>query len=471
MSDFSTLHTALSGLLAHRRAMEVIGHNIANANTDGFTRRRIELRSTGASAAAALYSRRNAAGDGVDVVGVTRLRDEFLDIKMRRELGADGSSRQIAAIMNQIESVVPEPSDTGIAKQLSEFWGSWDDAAARPGDVAARTAVLERATTLAGTIGRASGSLTDLRTQLTDELSTGVDQVNADAKRVAELNAAIVSAVASGSDDHDLEDQRDLIIDRLGRSVGATARRRDDGAVDVFLGGSTLVRGDRADALTVVIGGTLDPPYAAMPLQKVDVRWASDGYAVNQLSGEVAGRLVGIGSLLPQYVTELDNVASTLVTTVNALHATGHGLDPLDVNLSFFDPTGTTAATLAVSTDVAGQPARIALASGAGGDLDGSLGHTIAALVGSPTGADAVHRSFVGRLGVDTQSAVRRSDIQTKIAQQVDSDRKSASGMSLDEEMTSMVATQRAYEASARVLTAVDQLLDQLINRTGMVGR
>jgi len=471
MSDFTTLQTALSGLLAHRRAMEVIGHNIANANTDGFTRRTLSLKPVGSTGAPAVFARSNSVGEGVDVVGVTRLREEFLDIKMRIALGAGGSAGQVASVMNQIEGTVPEPSDTGIAQQLSEFSGAWDDAAANPGDVPIRTALLEQGATLASTINRTAAGLTDIRTQLVSQLSTDVDQLNADARSVAGLNTAIIAATASGSDASDLQDQRDLIIDRMGRTAGVTTRQQGDGSVDVFLGGSTLVRGGNADGLKVVIGGTLDPPYAGMPLQKVDVRWISDGYPVNQLSGEVAGKLVGIDTLVPQYLNDLDGVASRLVSTVNALHATGHGLAPADVNLNFFDPAGTTAATISVSTDVAGQPSRIALAGATGGALDGSLGHAIGGLVDSPTGAGAAYRSFIGRLGVDTQTAVRRSDIQTRITTQVDSDRKSATGVSLDEEMTSLVATQRAFEASSRVLTAVDQLLDQLINRTGMVGR
>ena len=471
MSEFGALQTALSGLLAHRRAIEVIGQNITNANTEGFTRRRIDLTPAGSSTGAAVWATNNGTGTGVDVAGVTRVREEFLDTKMRRQLGADGSASQLSDIMSQIENIVPEPSDTGIATQISELWGAFDDAAAHPDDLSVRSALLATANSLADTLNAASKSMTDLRTNLSTELNVNIAQVNADAARVAELNSSILAARASQSEPHDLEDQRDLIIDRLGKSVGATTRTQGDGTVDVFLGGSTLVRGDHADALKVVTGGTLDPPYNTMPLQKVDIRWVSDGYPATQMTGEVAGKLMGVNTLIPQYLNGLDGVASSLVTAVNAQHVTGHGLAATDVNLNFFDPTATTAADIAVSTDVAGQPSRIALAAGTAGALDGSLGHAIGALVDSSTGPDAIYRSYVGRLGVDTQSAVRRTAVATAMTNQFDQDRKASNGVSLDEEMTSLVATQRAYEASARVMTAVDQLLDQLISRTGMVGR
>ena len=119
MSDFSALQTALSGLMAHRRAMEVIGHNIANANTEGFTRRSVNLQPAGTSAAAGVWARNTNTGDGVDVAGVTRMREDFLDLRMRRETGTNGSTDQLAKVMNQIEQMMPEPSDTGLARRCA----------------------------------------------------------------------------------------------------------------------------------------------------------------------------------------------------------------------------------------------------------------------------------------------------------------------------------------------------------------
>ncbi len=471
MSDFAALQTALSGLMAHRRAMEVIGHNIANANTAGFTRRRIDLQPAGGAAAGGVWARSTSTGDGVNVNGVTRMREDFLDLRVRRELSTNGTTDQVSNILNRIEQTMPEPSDTGLAAKLSAFWGSWDDAAARPDDLSVRSAVLQQADSLAGTFHTTAQQLLDLRDQLGSDTQIVVEQVNADSARVADLNNSIVAAKAAGVEAGDLEDQRDLIIDRIVSSTGATTRGHDDGSVDVFLGGSTLVRGNHAEAISVVTGPNLDPPLNALGLTKTELRWATDGYPVVQLAGHLGGNLQGINTLVPQYLNQLNGVAATLVSKVNALHQTGHGLGAGDVNLSFFDPVGVTAATLSLSSAVVGQPSRIALAAGAGGALDGSLGHQIAAVVDSQNGPDALHRTLIGQLGIDVQSAQRRADVQSKITKQVDSDRQSVQGVSIDEEMTSLVATQRAYEASARVMTAVDQLLETLITRTGMAGR
>jgi flagellar hook-associated protein 1 FlgK len=471
MSDFAALQTALTGLMAHRRALEVIGHNIANANTEGFTRRRVELQPVGTSATSGLFMGYGPQGGGVVVADVTRMRDDFLDLRMRREIGSNGSTEQLVKVMDQIEQMMPEPSDTGLASQLSAFWGTWDEAAAHPGDLSIRSTVLQQADTVIRTLNNTAASLGDLRTQLVSDATTVVAQVNADSARVAELNASIHAAGSSGVDTADLADQRDLIIDRIVAQTGATTRSHADGTVDVYLGGSTLVRGDHAESLAVVTGGPLDPPYAAMGLNKTEVRWALDGYRVDALSGHIGADIQGINSIVPRFIQQMDGIATQLVTDVNALHQTGHGLAPGDVNLDFFDPTGVTAATISVSASVANQPSRLAVAAASGGALDGTLGHLMGALVGSAGGADAKHRTLIGQLGIDVQTAQRRADVQSKITKQAGADRQSASGVSLDEEMTSLVATQRAYEASARVMTAVDQMLDVLISRTGVVGR
>lgn len=473
MGDFAAVNTALSGLLAHRRALEVISHNIANARTEGFTRRRAELRPLGAVGATGIWSNSGEANiGGVEVHGITRLRDELLDQQVRRELGAEAHANRARDILTNIEQLMPEPSDDGVAARLAELWGAWEDAAARPNDTSSRQALLQTADNLATTFHQLAASMTALRSRLRSTLDTTVSQVNADAARVAELNSAIVAARSAGADAGDLEDQRDLIVDRLVKATGATTRAGENGSVDVFLGGSTLVREVTAASLEATTGATLDPPLNTMGLNRVELRWSLDGYPVTNIGGDSAALLSGINEVVPTYLHDLDGLAAAVVGQVNALHVTGHGLDPFnDVNLNFFDPTGVTAATIGLSADVAGQPGRVALAEGGSGDLDASLAHRIAALGDSAGGPDALHRSLVARLAVDVSVAVNRAGVQSRISERAASEREAVVGVSLDEEMTNLIATQHAFEASSRVLTTVDEMLDQLINRTGTVGR
>lgn len=472
MGDFATLNTALSGLLAHRRALDVIGHNVANANTEGYTRRRAELTPLSATVMPGVFAGTDRLGGGVTVAGVTRIRDEFLEVRALREHGLGGRTAAEASMLTSIEQAIPEPSDVGLAAQLAEFWSAWDDAANNPSDVSVRTALLERATTLTDSMRRVASQFSDIRDNSVQQISANVAQVNATAARVAELNGQIQAATVAGLDPHDLSDQRDKLVLELGKLAGVTVRNLDNGVADVYLGGSALVSGNQSWALQVAEVGPLAPPLDGSGFDRVQIQWAADSTDTGISEGTLGGMLTGVNAQLPQAMVELNAVAAQLVGDVNTLHLTGQGLDPLaDVNLNFFDPAGVTALTVSLSADVAGQPSRIALGAAGAGALDVSLAQQIAALASSTTGADAVYQQMVGRIGVATQTANRRDVIQDSVIQAADDARLSVSGVSLDEELTSMVQAQRAYEASARVLTTVDQMLDVLINRTGVVGR
>ena len=240
----------------------------------------------------------------------------------------------------------------------------------------------------------------------------------------------------------------------------------------MILGGIALVNGDRSERLKVTTSGTLAAPLDTVGFQKTELQWERGGYPVLGYGGTVGATVQGLNDVIPRYMADLNAVAKTLVTSVNAVHQTGQGQNPAsDVNLNFFDPSGLTAATLAISADVAGQPSRIALGAIGSGGLDGTIGRALAALSSSTTGPDALHQTMVGKLGVEAQTATRRAELQERFSIETENQRSAANGVNLDEEMTNLVMSQRAYEASARVLTTVDSMLDQLINRTGVVGR
>lgn len=472
MSTFGSMNTALSGLLAHRRALDVIGHNIANTATDGYSRRRVEMSAVGGWTVPAMYSRSTISGNGVGVDGVTRIRDEFLELAALRAHGSAARLGTESQMLLRIEQTVPEPSDVGMASQLGDFFAAWDDLANTPSDSAARIALLQQAATVSSSLNRVSTDLHDLRDGAVAEASTIVAEINSSAQQIASLNGAIGQATAAGLDPHDLSDRRDKLVLSLSDLIGVQARPGENGTVNITLGGTTLVRGSQSQQLQVKETGPLTGAYAGTGMDAVEVQWAIDGYPAVVSEGRVAGLLASANTHVPKALTELDAVASSLVTSVNALHQTGQGLDPVnDVGLNFWDPTGVTAETIRVSADVTGQPSRIAGAIAGAGTLDVTIAQKVAELHTKLGGPTDTYQSMIGRLAVDTQAVGRRSQIQMEVAAQSDDARLSVSGVNLDEELTALITTQRAYEASARLLTTVDQTLDTLINRTGLVGR
>jgi flagellar hook-associated protein 1 FlgK len=213
-----------------------------------------------------------------------------------------------------------------------------------------------------------------------------------------------------------------------------------------------------------------DAALTPLGLERVEVQWTADDYPTGVANGSIAGYVNGANEVLPRYLTKLNDVASQLVTSVNALHTTGKDLDGVS-GRNFFDPTRTTAATISLSADVASQPRHLAAAAVAGGALDTTLAESIAKIGTATSGPDASYRSMIVGLGSEVQFLTNQADAQSGVVQRLDEDRKAVSGVNLDEEMVNLVAAQHAYSAAARVITTVDEMLDTLINRTGVVGR
>jgi len=469
VSSFSSLNTALSGLQAHKRVIDVIGHNIANVNSDGYTRRQVLLEPSVGMKMSSKYDTEFSWNNlGVNVAGVNRIRDSFLDTKARASLAGSAQASRLDTILGGIEGAFPEPSDTAIAGQLAAFWNSFADAANQPGSIPQRSAVLAQAAGIVASLNQAAADLQTQHTDLANQLSTTVQQVNTLAQQVADLNVQIRAASVSGMDAGDLADQRDRLIDQLTQMTGATTRPAEYNQVDVMLGGSSLVAAGRISPLEVVNAGALAPPLDTLQVQETRLQWATDGYPVAGFGGELGAMVQGVNDVIPRYMHELDTVAASLVTTVNTIHTTGQGQDALnDVNLDFFDPANVRADNIRISTDVDGQPSRLALGAVGAGPLDGSIGHQLGAAGGLATAPDAVHRAMIGRLGVEAAAATTRAATQAKFVVEAENQRTAVSGVNLDEEMTNLVMSQRAYESSARLMSAIDEMLNTLINRTG----
>jgi flagellar hook-associated protein 1 len=468
MSNFSSLNTGLSALIAHRQAAEVISHNIANVNTEGFSRRRLDLQADGAPPVAALWSRKLTAGSGVRADGIFRIRDEFLEAQYRNESALSSALGSTNTVLARIETAFPEPSDSGIAEQFNRFWSAWDNIVNQPESVATRTSVVERARILGQALQQADRQLRAVHDDAVEHVRSLVDQINQYAVQIARYDAGIRAAVVSGQQPNDLLDQRDTLVEKLTALAGTTVIAAEHGTVAIYLGGRALVHDDVAEKIQVTEAA--DPVLGPLGFDRVTLSWAVDDYPVTLAAGELTGFVNGANELVPKYVTELDRVAAQLVTSVNAVHQTGKGLDGVS-GRDFFDPAGTTARTFAVSAAVATNPMAVAAADPTKGELDTTVAEQLADLRRDSAGAHARYNSLVVSLGAEVQFTKQQGQMQADLVARLEDDRKAVSGVNLDEEMVNLVAAQHAYSAAARVITTVDEMLDILINRTGVVGR
>lgn len=475
MSTFSGLSTALSSLIAQRQALEVSGQNIANANTVGYTRQRADLTSVEALSAPTLYSTGSGVGNGTRLTGISRLGDMFLDARLRSETSSSSFQAAQATALSRLESTLTEPADTGVSAALAKFWTGWQDVGNTPDDTAARTVLLGNAAALTSQISTGYRAVETQWNQLRTELGTVVTDVNTTATAVADLNEQIRSILVSGGSANELVDQRSQLVTTLSGLVGATAREREDGTLDVMVAGNALVRGNRAEEIAVVgaytmAGGIGEPPVVLDPVGMV---WADGGTPLSLEGGQLASHVATLSptGTLAAAIGTWNSLATSLSTNVNALHQTGRDLQtPPTTGNDFFALAAGTPAALGLSVAVT-DPSAVAAADPTRGALDGSWADAISQLASAPGGPDQLWQDFVVGLGVQTKSASQRATVLEAARSTAENLQLSQASVDVDEESVNMLAYQRAYEGAARVLTAMDEMLDQLINRTGVVGR
>jgi len=440
ISSFMGLQTSLRGLIAHQQAMNVTGHNIANANTVGYSRQEAVLtamRALSVPANSGVTGHGAQLGTGVDVTQIRRIRDSFLDLQFRTENMQLGAAAAKTNSLEQIELSFGEPSDDGINMLLSRFWSAWSALASAPEtDSAARTALVRHANTLATAFQSVHEQLTQVAAQARSEFDaiTGPGgDVDNWARELAQLNRTIAHAVTVGQVPNDLLDRRDFLIDRLSELAQVSVTEDRTGAVRVDFGGVTLV----------------DPA-------------AAGGYTWPQTLTRPGGKLGALLDLADptgpalSYRARLDAVVADLVTSVNAIHSGPGGVD-------FFDPAGLTADRIAVVATAA-----TVVAGSGGGDGRNDIANAIAQLRGGSV--DRSYSALVSEVGSDVKQVLSTEAIQQALVDALENRRQSVQGVSPDEEMVNMVRFQRGYQASSRAMTTLDDMLDTLINRTGKVG-
>ncbi|TQS39670.1 flagellar hook-associated protein FlgK [Cryptosporangium phraense] len=457
-STFSGISTALSSLRAQRQGLDVSGQNIANVNTEGYSRQRTEMTSVeGVSNVPTIWAKQDPVGTGVNVGDVSRVRDELLEARVRTEHAHNSYLSGQNATYDSIQNVFKEPSDTGLQERMSTMWSSFQDLANNPGDDATRTAVLQQASAVSTSLNGASTTLGTIFSSARSAAKSQVDDINTTAAEVASLNKGLMQAKIGGLPANELADRRDALVLKLADLAGATATVRDNGAVDVSLFGSTLVSGTAARTMQVNGANTLSDQ-AANP---VSMSFTDNGQPAIVTSGELGSSLETLNSVVPKYAKSLDDVATKMISTVNGIHTAGFDKNG-DPGGPFF--TGTDAGSIQVAiTD----PSKVAASDNANGRLDGGNADALGDLATSGSGPDVSYRQLVADLGVTAKSATLKADTQSTITADLDSSHEATSGVSLDEEMSNLLTYQRAYEAAAKLMNTVDQTLNTLINSTG----
>ncbi len=442
-------------LLTYQQGVNLTSHNIANANTPGYSRQQLNLET-----AVAYNTDSGAVGTGVSANGIERVYDRFITGQINQENASLGEWEARTAVLSRAEVIFNEASGSGLGQSMTDFWNAWQDLSNAPAGMTERTALVAKAETMTAHFQSAREGLSAIERDVTGQMADTVDEITTLSARIADLNDKIGQIEAGGGSAHEFRDQRDLALKDLSKLVDIQTVETAGGMVSVSLAGAgTPLVND-----TAVAGNgsplTIDTATGAIA--------DAAGTSVSVTGGTLKGLQESRNTEIAGYIADLDALAETLMTQVNAGHRNGLGLDG-STGVDFF--SGTSAADMAVHAEIGGDINRIA-AAGPGERIPGGNGNALMiadlqhslVMNGGQSSFDEYHSSLVSRAGNAAQGAAQGASYQSEMLSQLEAQRESISGVSLDEEMIQLVQFQNAYQAASKLITVADELLDTVIN-------
>ncbi len=446
------INIARTALMSQRAALEVIGHNTANVETEGYVRQRPVM-------AAIPGAVTGEAGGGVELIDIQRLRDEFLTTQIRYESGCLGEERAARASLLQVEQVFSDLSSGGLAQRIEEMFDAWADLGLDPTSAACRAQVVERSRLAAQTIAQRWQGIADLRVEIDQRLRDLVGRANALAREVAAINGKI-GAAPWGSGRNDMMTRRDALISELSELCGAEVIEQENGVLDVLIGGRRYVEHARVTELQLVD----DPAQPGLHLVAL-----GDEVSPAGLRGEIAGRLQARDELIPQYLQKLDTLAQTLANEVNARHTAGLDLNGAPAPDFFEYDAARPAASLQVRDEIVSDASLIGAAQSTVVEGDGTNALAIEDLRNSRllSGGTATLSQYCAELiawvGIDAEAAQTRLDSRETLVEGLRQEHINQAGVSLDEEALELIRYQQAYAAAARLMSAALEIMDLVV--------
>ncbi len=574
MSLFSALDIAVSGLHAHDIAVNVTANNIANVDTEGYSRQRVNLVSEEPVKLAD-----GVIGRGVRVGSIVRARNELLDVIYRYQASRLAASEEEKLVLDRVEDLLFEPSDMGLTSLLDDLFGAFQELSANPEEQPLRATAIGSASQLAESIRSMAANLDLLRTDADREIRALTSDVNTLLEQIADSNQSISALeLGSGQPANDLRDRRDLLLDQLSSLMAITTMTADDGMVSVSADGFQLVAGSTAHHVEARVNPSLDP----VRTDFVELVIVETDAVLTPSEGRLAGLRIARDTFVPEFEAKLDGFTQSMIREINLIHSQGRGLslfesvtgtaivDPggepldldnpaaglafppsdgsLDVNVvdsagnlvtttvtvdldqvasddSLIDVAGKLNAVGNLTATVVGGTLQIDAASGFtfgfsndtsgfltaigintlftgkdAGDVGvngilesdpsflaaalspdpansgdnaniAALGNLPFALVDITYGSSTTRmslpdflRTAVSDVGVTVQRLSREVDSQQLFERRLDARRQEISGVNINEEVAALIKFQRGFEASARLISIIDEMLQTLLN-------
>ncbi|WP_338788286.1 flagellar hook-associated protein FlgK [Metabacillus sp. FJAT-53654] len=517
-STFYGLEIAKRGMFTQQSALSTTAHNIANANTPGYSRQRVNFVQTTPYPTVSKNSPviPGQMGTGVEAGTVQRVREDFLDVQYRSENNKLGYWNSRANALEKMEEIMNEPSDSGLSITLDRFWQSLQDLAVNPTNAGARSVVRERGIAVAETFNYLSTSLKSIQGDLKNELDVTVKEINSLASQINNINKQISEIEPHGYLPNDLYDERDRLIDQLSSlaNVKVTSNPSGGNALAIAEGSLTVeIVDDNGNSLGTLVDAknkkvnelTVGYKKDSGLVETVSIGQKTLGVLEFNSTGKISSLIDSYGytyesgtsifekGLFPDMLGNIDTMAFEFATKFNEAHKEGWSIEDYNskthtpVDFFSFGEDGLTgskgaAELIQISQDIINSTDHIAAAL-PNSDGEVAIGDSQNAskladvknktfsIDGNTTSFQNYYESIIGGMAVDAQEAERLTANSGVLKDAVDVRRQSVSAVSLDEEMTNMIQFQHAYNASARMITMQDEILDRIINGMGLSGR
>src|SRR5579883_417902 len=469
---FDTLNLAMRSMQAQQTGVTITGQNLANANNPAYSRQRVNFQTSDPTP-----TQGAVLGTGVQVAGIQQIRDLLLDNQLRDEGSAgsfwtttqgalENTQTQLGEFINGSAASANGASGTnsatsaqGLSTQLNNLFSAFQAVATDPASLAQRQNLVSQAQSLASAFNQVSSRLAGVNSNLNSSITSDVGSANQLLSDIAGLNADIArTESATGASANDLRDVRQQKLESLAKFANVATSTAADGSLTVSIGGIAMVTGTKlTDTLqTYDAGGG-----------QLQVRAATAGTSITLTGGSIAAEIQTRDGALATLRTGLDSLASQLITQVNGVYTAGYDLNG-NTGANFF--TGTNASDIGVNSNLGNDPSQVQAAGIAGAKGENAVALALARLSQTPNAAlgnltlgDA-YSHLVTNLGNSLANANEQVANQDSVTSMLTQQRDSISGVSMEEELTNLMTFQKAYQASAQIVSTINLMLQTLVN-------
>ena len=458
MSDiYGIMSIAGQALVTQQQAISVTSHNIANVNTPGYSRQRLIMTTNTPSDSAV-----GLMGNGVSGETIERIYDRFLSAQLTNENQALGRWDAQKDAVELVEMIFNEVDGSGLSQAMSKFWDAWQSVATNPAGTTERQILVTASEVLATTFNQLNADLSRTQQNLDLAIQGTVSDVNRLAQQIADLNEKIISSEDGTHTANDYRDRRDEVLKELSELIDFNSFEAENGAVSVLVGGGhPLVTGSQFWQLST------ETNIAGLQ----DVVWVDDAGNTTNITADISGgKLKGYldvrDGIIDDDINRLDTLAQAVITDVNTLHQSGFALDGSAGEVFFI---GAGARDMEVNPNIVGDLDLVAAASDAltvPGDSRKAI--EIANLqyqlnMGGTQSYNDYYSAIVRDVGNEVLKSEASYNHQSDMMAQLENQRESVSGVSLDEEMINLLKFQNAYTAAARLITTVDEMMQTIL--------